>query len=58
MSEPAPAITLTDPKPIPADARCPRCGAGPEARVASAGFGEPHPVCSKCGYEFVGGRCE
>ena len=33
--------------------RCPRCGAGPERRVASAGFGSPHPVCGRCGWEFV-----
>lgn len=35
---------------------CPRCGAGPEKRTASAGFGEPHPVCTKCGHEFLGER--
>lgn len=38
------------------DRRCPRCQAGPERRVASAGFGDPHPVCSKCGFEFDGER--
>ena len=32
--------------------RCPQCGAGPERRVASAGFGLPHPVCGKCGHEW------
>lgn len=29
---------------------CPRC-AGTK-RVASAGFGLPHPVCPRCGYEW------
>lgn len=33
--------------------RCPK-GHGPEDRVASSGFGEPHPVCKRCGYEFLG----
>lgn len=35
---------------------CPRCGSGPERRVPSAGFGVPHPVCTKCGHEFLGER--
>ncbi len=34
--------------------RCPRCGTGSERRVASAGFGLPHPVCGRCGHEFLG----
>jgi hypothetical protein len=34
-----------------ASSRCPRCGAGPEKRTASSGFGTPHPVCS-CGFEW------
>lgn len=33
--------------------RCPRCAADPSRRVASAGFGHPHPVCGRCGYEWV-----
>jgi uncharacterized protein (DUF983 family) len=40
-----------------ADAECPKCGAGAERRVPSAGFGEPHPVCGRCGFEFHGERC-
>lgn len=32
---------------------CPRCGAGPEQRTPSAGFGTPHDVCRLCGYEFL-----
>ena len=32
---------------------CPRCGAGGTRRVASAGFGSPHPVCGRCGHEFI-----
>jgi hypothetical protein len=35
------------------DTRCPQCGKGPDVRVASAGFGTPHPVCP-CGYEWKG----
>lgn len=32
---------------------CPRCGAGPEKRIASGGFGkEPHPICP-CGHEWL-----
>jgi transposase-like protein len=33
--------------------RCPTCGAGSKDRVASAGFGIAHPVCQKCGYEWL-----
>lgn len=33
---------------------CPQCGAGKEKRCASSGFGLPHPVCSRCGYEWIG----
>lgn len=35
----------------PVAVTCPRCGAGPEKRSASSGFGTPHPVCS-CGHEW------
>lgn len=31
---------------------CPRCGKGPEVRVVSGGFGDPHDVCGVCGFEF------
>jgi hypothetical protein len=31
---------------------CPRCGAAPDTRVPSAGFGTPHPVCP-CGFEWL-----
>lgn len=40
------------------DDRCPRCRSGKDQRVASAGFGEPHPVCGKCGYEWIGVSCD
>lgn len=50
----APAIVLTDADDdLPRDEHCPRCKAGPERRRLSAGFGEPHDVCGKCGYEFA-----
>jgi len=32
---------------------CPGCGAGPERRDLSGGFGEPHDVCVVCGHEFT-----
>lgn len=48
--------TLLDPTGRPAraaiDRACPRCGAPPEKRVLSAGFGSPHDVCSACGHDF------
>lgn len=34
------------------DARCPRCGSGPDHRCKSGGFGRPWTVCSECGYDF------
>lgn len=47
---------LVDPSGRPArkavDETCPRCGASPEVRVASSGFGVPHPVCTVCGHEW------
>jgi len=51
----APAIL--DPQGRPArkaaDTTCPTCGAGVSKRIASGGFGVPHPVCSVCGYEWL-----
>ena len=32
-------------------ANCPRCGAGPDKRTSSCGFGPSHPVCTQCAYE-------
>ena len=52
IDEDAPRIAITDPKPLPTDDRCPRCKAGTDKRVASAGFGNPHDVCSRCGFEW------
>jgi rubredoxin len=48
------AVTLVDAsgKPVKRDTRCPQCQAGPDKRVASGGFGEPHDVCVVCGHEF------
>jgi len=44
---------LVDPygKPVrvTADARCPQCGAGPERRVLTSGFGPPKTACGQCG---------
>ncbi len=36
----------------PVDHTCPQCGAGPDRRVPSGGFGVVHDVCSRCAYEF------
>lgn len=42
-------VTNGAPRPVP----CPQCGADPECRVASSGFGVAHPVCRRCGYEWM-----
>lgn len=35
-------------------ARCPGCGADPQQRIETSGFGnQRHSVCKECGYEFV-----
>jgi len=58
MSDPQPfnAPVIVDahgqPARAPADRACPRCGAWPERRVLSSGFGSPHDVCSACGHDF------
>jgi uncharacterized protein (DUF983 family) len=39
-------------RPAKVSSDCPRCGAGKDKRVPSAGFGEPHDVCRACGYEW------
>jgi uncharacterized protein (DUF983 family) len=50
-----PSVIL-DPSGRPArrakDATCPKCGAGRDRRVLSAGFGAPHDVCGECGHDF------
>lgn len=66
MADQAPAMNPADrlldaqgqPARRAASRMCPRCGAGPERRVKSAGFGEPHPVCGQCGFDFHGERIE
>lgn len=53
MSEPQ--LLGPNGQPLPSRAkptRCPNCGASPDKRVLSGGFGEPHDVCSRCGMEF------
>lgn len=56
----APVIVDAQGKPARAAASrvCPQCKAGPDARVPSAGFGRPHPVCGRCGYEWHAERWE
>lgn len=54
--DPRPTPVIVDPHGQPARAAvradCPRCGATPERRVVSAGFGVPHDVCGVCGHDF------
>ncbi len=56
--DPAEALVRPDGRParpprrVPQTDRCPRCLAGSDKRVASGGFGTPHPVCGACGYEW------
>ena len=53
------AAALVDPQGRPVarrkaeDRTCPQCGSGPEARVASGGFGARHPVCGQCGHAWM-----
>jgi hypothetical protein len=62
MSEPTPVTTKilgADGRPLPPrDRTCPRCKAGPERRRLSSGFGDPHDLCSQCGYEFEERTCD
>lgn len=48
-----PRIVLTDPPELPADHRCPQCGAGPAARRRSRTFGPVHDVCGVCAFDFA-----
>lgn len=50
-----PVIVAPDGRParLPKDARCPQCGAGPDERVPSSGFGTAHDVCQRCAHEFT-----
>jgi uncharacterized protein (DUF983 family) len=54
MSEPSKILGPDGKRPARAAVSddCPKCQAGPEKRVLSGGFGEPHDVCSKCGHDF------
>lgn len=46
--------TIVDPSGKPArqaiDASCPQCGAGPDKRGPSCGFGVRRPCCLACGF--------
>ncbi len=54
MTEPQTSV-IVDPSGKPArtsaDARCPRCGAGPERRVLTSGFGPANVACGQCGHD-------
>ena len=39
------------------EAPCPKCGASPDKREPSGGFGVPHLVCRVCAYEFKELKC-
>jgi rubredoxin len=54
MNTDKPLIVSTEPKPLPRSVLCPGCGSGKDKREASGGFGALHPICSKCGHEFIG----
>lgn len=45
-----PLIVLTDTPELPADTRCPKCGA--TARHQSVTMGPVHDVCSGCQHNF------
>lgn len=49
-----PVLVRPDGRPArtPSDAKCPRCGAGPDQRVKTAGFGKPAECCQRCAFEF------
>jgi len=51
---PAPRILDAHGKPVQTatDAACPQCGAGPDKRQASGGFGVRRPVCTTCGFKW------
>jgi len=56
-------LPLVDPtgrpaRPSAVPGPCPQCGAALSLRVASSGFGVPHPVCGRCGYEWPDERME
>ncbi len=55
MTTEAPVIVAPDGRPAArlVSRDCPQCGASPDRRVASSGFGVPHPICSQCGHEFL-----
>lgn len=53
----APVILGPDGKPTTSAKKkgptpCQKCGAGEDKRVLSGGFGEPHDVCGRCGFEY------
>ena len=52
-------IVGADGKPLRRDGRCPRCLADKSKRISHVGFGPKgdRELCSKCGYEFVEGKC-
>ncbi len=51
----APRVVLTDPRPLPASAACPKCGAPADRRVTYPPFGaDPKTLCGVCGYQFPG----
>ena len=56
MSDEAPVILAPDGRSArsPVDGRCPRCGAGSDKRVNTAGFGPAVICCSDCGHHYEG----
>jgi hypothetical protein len=60
MSASAPRILDAQGKPLPRlrlrrdENRCPKCGAGPDRRQNTAGFGAPVICCGDCGHHYEG----
>jgi uncharacterized protein (DUF983 family) len=54
MDEQQPVIVDASGKPArrPETTQCPQCGAGPDRRRLSSGFGFPHDICGACGHDF------
>lgn len=56
MSDDTPAVLAPDGRPArrAASDKCPRCGAGSDKRINTAGFGPAVINCSGCGYHYEG----
>lgn len=54
MTEQESGLVRPDGRPLrPRSGNCPRCGAGKDKRVNTAGFGAPVICCSVCGCDLT-----